>query len=1177
MKPTRLEEILHHIEDGGSAGEVDLKSDEFEAVCRELAEQWASAQFIEPFRIEYRKQEPIDILIEENHKPAIQIPGSQMISGETKKTNRHFIECKLYGRDLELSVVSAPYLYALRERPQSLVIATNRKLTSGAEEYASWLFKQELHGQTTLSTWNPLDTADQSERPQTDSSGETTYSVHRPSIEIISWKLALQKPFQDEFIAISRNENRSLYWMSPDARFRFRAVLHNPVTHRRLKRIVLRFKDEQDGEIAFALKNIGTVAGNVEVEGIIPARQFRANVTYAPPSMDLHTSSGQDTYVNLANFPRLSLADTVLVLPDFREEDTDKLYRDWMSARDARILLLEGEGGIGKTFMCERLAARANENGYRAAHTPLEVRTEPGFISELVWMLLSPEMKAVLKASDREITGALMQELGHSYGMDATDCDASALADLLITGEWSGDEPEILMQMIARLMVGSGKPLLLIVSNAHRASDSVAYALRTLLAALESTGEWGQVRIIVEARDTPEDLGEAWAHLFSWMRKSIGHRLKRHSLEQFSKHDVEDRLASIITSTDSATVARLICDKAGGNALFVVNLLQALLEQNVLQTQITRYAADARSVSYVIGSISALRMFISDLGPKVEDILVSRINFWHHRLLQSEGGTDGVILGLMGLLDIDVSEHVLAVLTGEPDANIETALIELNRASLVELRASGHYGFKHEFIGMAAKTWLNTLSSHTERIMAIADRRVDIKGTHAFELALSKGLLQAYLNRSARALEALNAALQFAQDNFNDIFRCYQEIHAILYPGAASDNASAFHANVHQYLSHGYYILPAEKGVEINRQALSALEGACPAVLNYTDYDYLYRRYNHNLSNIAIRQLDLGSFFRHAEVVLDLCSTPLELAQFLNRAIKVCTLCGATGIGRTMGEMAYALQLRIAPSMDPDLMSVLFGEVSFLYALVSPEDALFIAEQACQHTGTERQRVHDLVARAAAFLRMGDVSPATQDLQKIEDLTTKLGLKSMYANVSLLRGTSALAEGRWHLAADSFRVGLSDVAWQGNRRDELLIGNNMVVALVLADHLERAANLLNALLAIAAQVSPRHDPLVHLEKLLRKTQNRVVKHPEWLKDQDQQEPWFPEITGIGPNILSPLLLNAQTLFTYDPAIFPSISDYGFSNEDVPPVTKNTPARYLSCEMARGGGRLYAVC
>lgn len=1130
----------------GPSQAPDKDPAQFEQYCRKIAARWAKGALNPPYRIEYRTHEPIDILIEESGVPDMPgFPNARQIAGKTVAP-RHFIECKLYGRELGLNAVGAPYLYAFRERPSSLVIATNQELTGGAREFASWLFNTHMGKTTTLYTWNPFEDEATDRAPKDDTPTETTWSVHREAVTIDRWSLRERMPFQDIPVASSDSESRKEYSLRLDAILVFRAFLRNPIRGRRIGNVTLRFGTSEQDVVNVLLDQVGRVAGGLEIQGIIRASDLCPGVSYPPPDMDVTMSGGKDRLCGIPGFPSLRVESKVIVLPDLRSDETDCLYDKWMRTNDVPILLIQGEGGVGKTYFCEQIAERAVRVGFRAAHTPLEVRTELAFVAEIVWLLLSPDLRTLLNETEQTLTANLLVELGVAYGTSLTEDDATALATLLLEGRWEGSSPDVLLQAIAHLIVNSHRPLLFIVSNAHRLSDGVGYGIRTLLGSIEAAG-WGQVRLIVEARDTPEDMGDNWLNLKAWMANALGHRITEYTVRPLDETKIRGSLSAAIASADDCLMASIITGKSGGNPLFLRHLLQSLLEQDVIETLPSMLSKEG-GPTYTLPSISRLRTAVGQMGINVEDLLIRRIHFWDSRLRSASEGWAGFVLGLMSILETEVSVTLLAALAARPTEAVETTLMTFGMAGLVSRRPNESFCFSHEFAASAARTWLQAQSDVHARIATVADYPISVADTHAFGLALSKGRLHAFLRRHARALESFNAALQLAGTNFDSIFRCRRDMHNVLAADPTGGTAHNFHANLEEYLNTGNYILPCEKNIEINKQALAIIQAGPSTSLSRSERKFYARRYHHNLSSLALRSLDTRMFFEHCRAVLDGSSSLLEMARLLNRAIKICATTGAVSVGRQFGEIASLLQAAIGPNEDLDLESVLLGEMSFLYAGVLPRVACDLAEEAFRKGKSERQRAHNLFARACARLRIGEIEGGTEDFKSYEDLVASIALRTMSPGVDMLNGILALFRSDWREAASSFRMGMADTAWLGFRREELRIGTNLVVARAFAGDLDAASRLNDALLTLATRIY-HESPEQHLDEMLRQVRSRANAELGLIVGQPAVAT-FPDIQAVGPHIVAPLIINAAALNRLFPEAFSPLSRFGITGLDI---------------------------
>nr|WP_320051237.1 AAA family ATPase [uncultured Desulfuromonas sp.] len=1110
----------------------NLTSAEFEDFCETLALRWAKETISGPFETERRIAEPIDILIRVPIAPLPSIPNAVAAAGtQEKKFFQHFIECKLYGRPLTLNVVGASYLHALKERPTSLVIASNQQLTRGAQDFAYWLFQEEMRNATALYTWNPLFLNKQSAIP----SHKQKYQrpiTHRATNELCDWTLVETGAFRDTIVARKDNKNKLAHSLRPDSSLRFSVRLSNPVVGRRVENVSLCFDHGEIDEVNIPLDIKGKIDKTITLVGIISRERLPGGHIFPAPSLIISSSSGIDRFTCLEGFPKLKTDEMNLYLPDLREKQTHQIINIWMTVEEQKILIIKGEGGVGKTFLCEQVANRLKkEFGFQTTHSPLEVQTELAFLTEIVWLTFTPEIRAALETSEQGLLKALLQQLADSFEESFSREDASSLAELMLLGKWQGADPQILMQLIAQFIVAHNKPILLIVSNAHRMSDSVASGLRSLLAALEGLG-WGQVRLIIEARDTQEDIGDTWRHLESWMNNALSSRMQRVNLKPLTHTSITAEIGSMLVSLDAENATELICKKSGGNPLFIKHLLQALTEQDML---VPSWNHQKDKLQYYLPRLAPLRDYISSLSVKIEDILVRRISFWDQRLRAAGGDWSGYLLGLMSILEQEVSRNILQALTGEPSGKLDASLSGLEEAGLLERIADDTYIFPHEYTRLAARVWLEKQINSRMRMENASINPIDLNSPEAYQLAFCKGQLNAYLRQSEKALEAYNAALQFAGENFEYLFKCHQQIHRTLKDNRSTKTPRIFHENVRSYLSHGYYILTVKKNKKINMQALSALSTNMLSRQERTGY---MQQYHHNLSNLSLREIDLEDYLKNAKATLDLSTTPLEVARFLNRALKACSYIGAVGLGARFGSACLSLQKMVSKNDDQDLESVNFGELSFLLSTTAPEKALIFAEYACDTASSERQRAHNLFARALAKLRLGSVDSAIKDIEEMGSIVEHLSLRTLKSPLEMAYGVKALFDEAWVLAADSFRISLSEATWLGSFRDEITAGSNLVVARIFAGDLEAARHINESLLILISNRCKYFD-FNFLQPLFHKTNCWLRRHCPSVLDAPPNDLLL-HTDMIGPHILTPFLLNAKKLSNTWPEMFPAL-------------------------------------
>lgn len=1142
-------------------GEID--SDAFEQICVHFAKEWAIGNINSPYTISFRANKPIDITITE-HAHGARMENWKKIAGEPQ-SQIHFIECKYYGRKLGLEIVSKPYLMALRYRPRSLVIASNAMLTDRALEFGRWLFERETHG-TALYYWDPLlgesdDSVLQSAPSAAARADDYAATYSQPPI-IESWSLWNVDAFASIPLARSDRPSRKAQVLFSGQKLRFKALL--TTSHRRPISACLQLLASGTPVAEIPLHIEVPAPGCISVDVSFDGNVLAAAGSAERVALDVVWNNGHDLLRLESDFPRLEFAAHQPCLEDLRADQVKGVFDKWVKSRHQHVMLIHGEGGVGKTYFCERLCAKAEEIGFQSAYAPVSIETGPGFVTELLWLLLPREMRFEIKSlGDRAFTQDLLQSLAEHYQGERDGEDYRILADLLLNGRWQESETEAILLHIARILVASTKPLILVVGNAHQISDGVAHCLKSLAAAFNEVG-WGQVRLILEARDAPEDEGDAWRHLSRWLKGTLAQRIYDVPLCPLDKAEFAQGIGERIVSHDREEAAALICGKSGGNPLYLTNLLQSLIESRLL---LPSWSSDG--VRYHLSSYPALRDFVAPLGGDVLELLERRIDFWDRQLRADGLALGGHAIGLPSLFEWGISPGLLAALTAEQPEEVERTLLALSRAGLLIPGDDECFIFPHEYVRAAATVWLDANRRSGDIFLQRAANSVLPEN---YLTTFIKGRIHAYLSRRKQALDAFNAALQHAA-NFLEALRCHQEIHILIRNDVAGNGARQFHENMRRMLSRGYYILAQEKSIALNAEALEALRRVAAAEMTDGERRALEETYHHNIANLALRLVDLRTYCQNAAVTLE-TQSPLAASRALNRAVKACALVGATEQGRQLGSLAYHLTATLPAEQDPDLAAVLLGEMSFLYAPIAPATARRLAEMTLCLPSTDRQRAHDLSVAAHALLRDREYGACEVVVTDMEALVNRLALKTMTASADYLRGLLDLVRGHARRAADAFVRCVSDAAWHDLRREEIKFNNNLLVARIAAGDLDAAADVHARLSFLVSRVAPQMDvqPVdAFFHQTLASMAMLVPDGGAWM-DCDL----FPPTDRPCPNLTTIPLCNLAALYRWQPDRFGNPADHGLHAGERDDRLTATAGNAIAIPIRGMDGGLYAI-
>lgn len=249
-----------------------------------------------------------------------------------------------------------------------------------------------------------------------------------------------------------------------------------------------------------------------------------------------------------------------------REPEVEALEREMERARagEFRAVLLVGDAGVGKTRLASELLARHQDDvvGLSARAYPLGATAAFGLWAEALEghlrSLSGPELSRLCRGLLDDLAG-LLRSVAVLRG-SAPDREAPRLK---------------LLEAIADLLVGltRGAPVMVVLDDVQLADASswelLGYLGRTLARA--------PLLVVMTAR--PEELAvEAVAQrtILSLQQDGL---LGRIEVAPLGRSDLAGLVQSIIGRRPPAALVNWLDDRSGGNALFALGLLRALLEE----------------------------------------------------------------------------------------------------------------------------------------------------------------------------------------------------------------------------------------------------------------------------------------------------------------------------------------------------------------------------------------------------------------------------------------------------------------------------------------------------------------------------------------------------------------------------------------------------------------------
>lgn len=550
-------ELLDRLNRGA---EVDWST--FEDVVFEAAQKALFGPSSPWVEVERNKKGPIDIVITVRQRTLDF--GGRRLPGMSTQTA--YIECKHHSRPLEFSDAAKVFCVAMKDSPNTLVIISSTDMAPQAWEYARHFFSvDESRGVFAGVHFDHWLLADFLGVPA--ARATRAEPVARPR----SWVLRASDAFTNRVVAWSESDEVStLDWRSTNAL----EITPGACTHT--------FTIASTTEEMVELRLSGACATgrrkpNRKTYCAIPADALAALPAPGPVQLVLSVdckTSGQFSI----GIPNVAVRGGDAV-DDLRHDLTSSWTKLLNGLDGPNVVVISGEGGIGKTHLCRLLCDALHElRGYRCMSLTSTIETSESVFFRILWSLIVPDLgeRMLTEPPERELIIACLRRLL----ADDRRAETELVADMIVQGDLRHVDVEVLTYLCARLLSRHPTPRALLITNAQHLAPHVIRAFELLFSALADEG-WGDTRIFLEYRAGEET--SRLRELLDRLRSDQHDRVGFLELQPLSEPEIRAALAPTVDGTQQRDLAAAIYRKAGGNPLFLTNVIRWAIDEGLIE------------------------------------------------------------------------------------------------------------------------------------------------------------------------------------------------------------------------------------------------------------------------------------------------------------------------------------------------------------------------------------------------------------------------------------------------------------------------------------------------------------------------------------------------------------------------------------------------------------------
>ena len=979
---------------------VNFQAQVFSMVSKKLREVWPEAELSISDNV---KKGPIDIIASlKRHAKGLGLAHDTAAIIEEKI----FLECKDYARRLSLDATGKAFCFALIERPDYLIIVSQNGLQPQALSSAHSLFECAqisniyLHNKTKriipLSTVKFFHyTVDQLKGKKVEAAQKIKKnSSLGPTISLYSWELLETKPHRN-MIANSEKEKLSSVWVNQNSNYNFRINLE--LVGLNIKTIctvefylVDRTKKQLKMNLSTADISMNT---SMKLECNFRGKEVASPKIFEAVRLRIKTSNG---IVELSfPTPTIKCIEDKLILGNLRTKSEKNILNIAKKDRETRVFIIEGPGGIGKSFLSKNICTEFSENfGFEIVDVKLH-RVSPLFFVNMIAIEL-----ANLYTNSEGSLGNILLELIKDRGKEKL-------------------HTETLLAFCSQILSNIKNPVVFWFQDCHEASSDVLGLIVQLVFSQNAKSLKNQ-RYVFEYR-SEKDPSLSWESFVDSLLQSHDLKLLRVKVEEITKIELRRAFSKVVSQDYLDEFSASVFNKTGGNPLYVEQVIRHFETNNYLNLQYIN-----GKVKYNITDIRGIRKELNRCDNNITEFLLRRLN---SLLLKYETSKEAFIqhhsrtlLWLLSLSPFPPSLNQMAKILLQDEEIIKDVFRFLISENIITTRSiHSQPQFIHDLMRVSAEN-LTLKNKSTKFIMRYIDICKDKSSIDCLNIGNAWKRSFDYLEASKwfdTGQEAASKKLYHIQrlnlDGLNN---------ALHHLGYAEFSDKTKHLDVKFSLGWAEFQSGSKNDSRVIYESARKL-ASWPFLSNHYETSLIEKHYIqkalHMLITVDVELLDIKSALGNIHAVFKEIDDPDLMFHISNRLLLILMFLNEANIGSSIASRCYQLG---KISKNPDAVSVIMSDLGSLYFSEFPDFATSLWETGLTEAKGARQRIHSSINISVINL-LNDACSFEQDTILLIDEIRALELDGQLARVHLLRGVYFVRKKLYGKAEFEFKASLN--------------------------------------------------------------------------------------------------------------------------------------------------------